>query len=63
MMAVPCPKCRADLVEFGEITLTDWVLPERDPEGKSRADLILECESCNTKFNAFVPLEDFQVIE
>jgi len=59
---VPCPKCQADLIELAELTLADWVAPDQDPEGKARADLILECEACGTQFNAFVPLDAFQEI-
>ena len=54
-----CPKCGADLRSHGELTLVDWVAPSSDPEGKARLDLILDCEACAAKFNAFVALEDF----
>lgn len=62
-MVIPCPKCKADLYENSELTLVDWVYPSHDPEGKARADLILECAECGAQFNAFVPLDEFQEIE
>lgn len=62
-MAVPCPKCKTDLTESAELTLTDWVEPGADPEGKARLDLILECEACGLLLNAFVALDRFEVIE
>ena len=58
----PCPKCGADLYHSGEVTCVDWVKPSADPEGKARADLILECD-CGATLNAFVPAEDFQLLE
>lgn len=63
MDAIPCPRCKADLGLFGEITLAGWVDPDADPEGKARADLILECVECGEALNAFVPFDEFQRIE
>jgi len=63
MAAIECPSCKADLYVSGELTLVDWVHPDMDPEGKARADLLLECEECGTRLNTFVPFEDFLVIE
>ena len=58
-MATSCPKCRADLDLHADVTLYGLVPAERDPEGKARADLILECGKCERRWNAFVALEDF----
>lgn len=63
MAAIPCRSCGADLYMHGEVTCIDWVHPSLDPEGKARADLILECDQCGIKLNAFVPFKDFQLIE
>lgn len=57
-----CPKCHNDLRDTGELTLVDWVPASRDPEGKSRADLVIDC-ICGATLNAFVPFEKFQLIE
>lgn len=62
-MGIPCPKCKVDLPDHAELTLTDWVSPSADPEGKARLDLVLECEACGLQLNAFVPLDAFEVIE
>lgn len=55
-----CPRCGAHL---DTLTLTDWVQPEHDPEGKARADLILECDECGYTLNAFVPFDAFEPVE
>lgn len=60
--SVPCRRCGVDLHHHGEVTAVDLVCAADDPVGKDRVDLILECDCCGTKFNAFVPDEDFQVI-
>lgn len=61
---IPCPACGCDLPDHvSDPALTDWVMPSRDPEGLARLDLILECEECGARLNAFVPLRDFQLLE
>lgn len=63
MTAIPCQKCGDDLYFNGTLTCVAWVHPQNDPEGKARADLILECDECGTRLNAFVPFDAFTPIE
>lgn len=60
--AARCPRCGEDLYNCADVQCVDWVAPINDPEGKARADLILACD-CGAKFNAFVPLAEFQPID
>ena len=62
-MKVPCPNCEADLQMNAAVNIVGFVLAKDDPEGKDRADLILECEACGTAFNTFVAIGDFQRID
>ena len=61
--AIPCPNCGEDLQDLGELTLVGWVDRSQDPNEETKLDLILECEGCLKQFNAFVPLNDFYIIE
>jgi hypothetical protein len=58
-----CPRCGVELEFHGEVTLIGFVRADSDPEGKVRADLMLDCDACEARFNAFVALSDFEPIE
>jgi len=53
-----CPACESDLAD-GEAYLNTIVPAERDPEGKARVDIVLECPECGAGWYAFVAVEDF----
>lgn len=63
LVSIPCSKCGAELEQHGDLTHVGWVNEGADPEGEARLDLILECEACSTRFNAFVSLADFMEID
>ena len=50
-----CPTCESDL-ENGEVYLNTVV---RDPEGKARLEIVLECPECGTGWYVFVAAADF----
>ncbi len=60
--AVPCRRCGVDLHHHGEVTAVGLVSAIDDPDRKDRFDLVLTCDCCGQQFNAFVPVDDFQVI-
>lgn len=62
MTTVPCcPSCGCDLDFHGTLTLAGWA-SSPTPQAPT-ADLILECDECEAKFNAFVSLSDFLKME
>lgn len=56
---IPCPKCNANLDDVARVTFFGLAMPDTDPEGQTRADLILRCAACGNGWNAFVALESF----
>lgn len=61
-LPIPCPHCGEDISAKDHLTHVGWVPAERDPEGKARVDLILNCGWCDTDFNFFAPLGDFEQV-
>lgn len=59
MNTIPCPNCGEDLSSNAEIVIVGTVSAVHDPEGETRLDLILECDLCPARFNAFVAVSDF----
>ena len=53
-----CTKCESDLAG-GDAYLNAVVPAERDPEGKARLEIVLECSECGAGWYAFVAADDF----
>ena len=61
--AVSCRRCGVNLNWHGQIEVAGIVPAAENPGGKDRVELLLTCHRCAKTFEAFVPIEDFQVIE
>lgn len=61
-MPVPCPKCGVDLIAYGAVELLEITSPRPDGHEalqEARCDLILECLSCEARWNIFPRLQEF----
>jgi hypothetical protein len=53
-----CLSCGEDLEQVGEISIQGSTTKERDPEGKARMDIFIQCTACDRSMYAFIPMDE-----